>query len=777
MVMKQKVTVYALLSIFSIYFISVIIESNILGNILSPLVAFMSAFLILKSLKRIENYKICWFFIFLCPLIWGIADLFWLIYDNILLIDPINIDFVNIIYTFPNLFLVMFMTVYYAYNFKKWNLYQLIIDVVAISSMMAIMLWSFIFSKTGFEFHSDIEYINIIVYIFLDFYLLCGIGVIYISKGLKNINKSFYFVISGIIVCTFTDYFYSYLYLINSYKANTLIDGIYMSSNVLFALGAHYNTYYTALKQPKENINFPENIRKPKKSVFAFTILFYFLYLIKVFSFREFMISVIICILYWILTTHVQAGMRNKFLLKTELEINEQLEKIVAERTKELTETNKYLEEISNKDPLTGLYNRRYLINYLDSLINNQQNNKFALLYIDANRFKAINDSYGHEIGDKVLCVLGKRFLDNCISNCTAFRIGGDEFAVLIKDYPDKEYINEISEKILNIIQQSISIPPYFFTITASIGIALYPYDTKNRDLLMRYADIAMYEVKNKYNKNNYLFFTSALSEKSERKHEIEFHLKNADYNKEFVLYYQPQYSTKDKSVTGMEALIRWRHPEKGFIYPSEFIPIAEESGAIIDIGEWVIDRAFSQIKKWNETYNTNLKMSINVSPIQIENTNFITWLKDKIKKDNILPDWIDLEVTEGSAMNPNISFEEIFNLLEDIGINTSIDDFGTGYSSLSYIKRFNINRLKIAKELIDNIGEDKNALLIVQAIIMMAKGMGLKTIAEGVENIDQLKILEKLECDEIQGYIFGKPVSAKEFEHLHIKQLSNFNF
>lgn len=773
MVMKQKGTVYALLGIFSIYFISVILENNLLGNILSPIVAFMSAFLILKSLKRIESYKLCWFFIFLCPLIWGGADFFWLIYDNILLIDPINIDFVNIIYTLPNLFLVMFMTVYYAYNFKKWNLYQLIIDVVAISSMMAVMLWSFIFSKTGFEFHSDIEYINIVVYIFLDFYLLCGIGVVYISKGLKDINKSYYYVIAGTIICTFTDYFYSYLYLTNSYKANTLIDGIYMTSNVLYALGAYYNASHTTSTNItlKEKLNFPENVRKPKKSIFTFTILFYFLYLIKIFSFREFMISVTICVLYWILTTHVQAGMRNKFLLKTELEINEHLEKLVSDRTKELTEANKYLEEISNKDHLTGLYNRRYLINYLDSLINNKQNKKFALLYIDANRFKSINDSYGHEIGDKVLCVLGKRFLDNCMPNCTAFRIGGDEFAVLIENYTDKSSIDKICDRILNLIQVPLSIPPYYFTITASIGIALYPYDTKNRDLLMRYADIAMYEVKNKYNKNNYLFFTKSLSEKSERKHEIEFHLKNADYNKEFVLYYQPQFSTKDQSLIGMEALIRWKHPEKGFIPPCEFIPIAEENGAIIDIGEWVIEKSFFQIKKWNETYNINLKMSINVSPIQIENTDFITWLKEKIKQENILPAWIDLEITEGSAMNPNISFEEIFNLLEDIGINTSIDDFGTGYSSLSYIKRFNINRLKIAKELIDNIYEDKNALLIVQAIIMMAKGMGLKTIAEGVEDTNQLEILKKLECDEIQGYIFGKPVPAQEFEKQHIKE------
>ncbi|QHI72291.1 putative bifunctional diguanylate cyclase/phosphodiesterase [Aminipila terrae] len=474
------------------------------------------------------------------------------------------------------------------------------------------------------------------------------------------------------------------------------------------------------------------------------------------------------------MTKQIQEGIQNKNLLKAELEINEQLEKLVAERTQELSLVNKNLEELSNRDSLTGLYNRRQLIESIDSLIFSKIENSFALLYIDANHFKAINDSYGHQTGDEVLRALGNRLVKNCMPHCKVFRVGGDEFAVIVGDNVGKEYICSVAERILELIQMPILVDSYFFTITASIGIVSYPEDAKDKFFLMRYADIAMYEAKNTYKGNNYMFFDAELSKKIERKNEIGFLLRRADYDKELVLYYQPQYNTQDHSLVGMEALLRWIQPEKGFIGPGEFIPIAEESGDIIEIGEWVINRAMDQIKKWNETFSSNLKVSINVSPLQIQKSNFVSWFREKLYEKNVDAQWIDLEITEGSAMAPDSANEEVFASFAQMGVTTSIDDFGTGYASLHYIKKFDFNRLKIAKELIDNIYEDKNAKLIVQAIIMMAKGMGLKTIAEGVEDMKQFQILKMLNCDEIQGYIFGKPVPAEEFEREHLNNKMN---
>ncbi|MHC1723431.1 MAG: putative bifunctional diguanylate cyclase/phosphodiesterase [Aminipila sp.] len=771
--LKQKHIVFTLLVFFFIYFTSVLLQNDFWGNVLSPIVALLSSIAIITSISKIKDYKICWMILFFYPLIWCIADSLWLVYENIFLIDPVNINYINALYTFSNIFLAVAITYYFALNLRRWNLYQLVLDMLAISSILAVLLWSFIFSRTSLDFHVNFEYINTMICIFFDFYIFSGISVAFISTGIRNIGQRYFLVIAGIGVVTFIDYYYAYLYLMNLYQANTLVDGIYMIGNVLFALGAVYEStrVETRVEEYKEPL--PENIRKPYKIIFVFMLLI-ILYITDFLTLKLLLNCFILGIAYWIITAQIQEGIQSKYLLKSEVKLNKHLEKVVAERTKELIIANKDLEEISNRDPLTGLYNRRQLIKYLDSLIASKSKKTFTLLYIDANRFKAINDSYGHQIGDHVLCALGNRLTKNCLPDCTVFRIGGDEFAVVIDNNTEKKYVCTVAEKLLELIQMPISVSPYVFTVTASIGIVSYPEDAEDKNLLMRYADIAMYEAKKKYIGNNYLFFDSAMSEKIVRKNEIEILLKRADYDREFVLYYQPQYSTEGHCLIGMEALLRWIHPEKGFISPGEFIPIAEECGAIIKIGEWVIDKALSQIKKWNESYSLGLKISINVSPLQIEKTNFLNWFKERFYAENVDPSWVDLEITEGSAMIPNETNEQVFSSFAKMGINTSIDDFGTGYASLNYIKKFDFDRLKIAKELIDNIADDKNAILIVQSIIMMARGMGIKTIAEGVEDINQLHILEQLGCDEIQGYIFGRPVPAEQFEKEHInKKLS----
>lgn len=769
--LKQNLLLDSLLTVFFLYFICIVLGSNLWGNILSPIVASLSSLLIFISIKQIKNYKLYAVLLFLSTLIWSVADFLWLIYENVLSINPESNHFVNALYVLPNLFFAILLTHYIFSHYKKWSLYQISIDIFTISVISMLLLWSLIFSKEEFQFHFDFNYFLIITYIFLDFCILSEFWLIYLSKGYKNIHKSTIPALLGIILYALADYYYAYLSLITSYEPNTMIDVVYMLCNVLFSISAICEATHPSVIENSGQNKISENLRKPKKAEFLLVPIFYILYLIDIFSLDAFMNFTAVCVLYWILTTSLRSNMLDKFLLQTEKEMNQNLERLVAEKTNELNLSNQYLEELSNRDTLTGLYNRRYLIKQLDLLLTSNSNKPFALLYIDVNRFKLINDSYGHEIGDKVLTSLGAQVLKNCCPYCTAFRIGGDEFAVIIENDIDKSYIDVISKKILEIVQTPISVSPYIFTLSASIGIALYPADAKDRDTLMQYADIAMYEIKSSNHKNDYLFYDKTLIEKINKKKEIELLLQNADYDKEFVLYFQPQYSLKSKSLIGMEALIRWKQPQKGLIPPSEFIPIAEETGMIFNIGEWVVDRAFLQIKKWNQENNLNLRMSINISPMQIEHAGFVDSLHEKLQYNNIEPNWIDLEITEYCTMNSDVLIKQTFDLLNKIGVSTSIDDFGTGYSSLSYIKKFNIDRLKIAKELIDNIDCDESARLIVQAIIMMVKGLKLKVIAEGVENINQLEILEELGCDEIQGYIFGKPVPSNEFENQHIKK------
>ncbi|WMJ82944.1 putative bifunctional diguanylate cyclase/phosphodiesterase [Oscillospiraceae bacterium LTW-04] len=766
---RPKPILHILLIMFFIYFAIILMGSDFWGNILSPIVAFLSSLLIFISAKRTKSSKLYDVLLFFSTLIWGIADLAWLIYENVLLIDPISINFLNALYVIPNLIFTIFLTHYIFKTYSNWNLWQLVIDIFTFSTMGSILIWSFIFSKTKLAFNWDFNYILTMFYLFLDFYLIVAIGLICFSKSFKRIKKSSLFVLAGMFIYVVTDYYYAYLGLIRSYDPNTFIDVVYMLCNVLFAVGIAYEAVNPFIGNNSRLNQLSENLRKPTKLVFLNIAAFYFLYLTNIFSLQVFTIASVICILYWVLTTNLLANMLDKLMLKTEKEMNEHLEKLITKRTMELNRVNQHLQEISNRDALTGLYNRRYLVSHLDSLVSIKT--PFALLYIDVNRFKSINDSYGHEMGDKVLCTLCGHLLGNHSPNCTVFRIGGDEIAITIENYADKANVALIAEKILKTIQAPIKIESFVFTLNASIGIALYPQDADDRDILMQYADMAMYEVKSMVNRNNYLFFNAELSEKNKRHYEIDLALRSANYDKEFVLYFQPQFSVKTNSLMGMEALIRWVQPQKGFISPSEFIPVAEKNGTIFDIGEWVINRAFAQIKKWNQTYDLNLKMGINISPIQIENIGFIDWFREKLQNEDIKPNWIDLEITESIAIKPDALTAQIFDLLHEIGVYTSIDDFGTGYSSLSYIKRFNIDRLKIAKELIDNIENDQNSLLIVQAIVMMAKGMQIKTIAEGVEDVNQLKFLNQLGCDEIQGYFFGEPVTGEAFEVQYIKE------
>ncbi|WP_352400780.1 EAL domain-containing protein [Anaerotignum sp.] len=767
MLNRPRKLLYLLPLLFLVFLFSVciLLENDFWGNIFSTVIAFLSAATIFLTMKKIKTSRLYVFLLFLCCLVWGMADLLWLIFSNVLFIDPIDPIFLNFLYTIPNILFTILLTLYIYNNQENWNLQQLLIDIFTFVAFGMVLMWSFIFSNTNLQINYDFNLFLTILYIFLDFFVMVEIGLICFSKGFKNFSTSLILVMLGIFVFAIADFYFAYLDLLNTYKANTIVDLIYIICIILFALGAIQEATHPTIAKKTSPKTLSENLRKPKFSVIVFLATYYILFSLKIFNFYTLLSTVIISVFYWVLTTNTRANTIDKLMLKSEKEMNEQLESLIDQRTKELSLANQHLKEISNKDALTGLYNRRYLIKQLDSLISSKQTNSFALLYIDANRFKPINDSYGHEIGDKVLIALGNRFLQNYSSNGTAFRIGGDEFALIVDNFSDKQEIVSLAQKTLEMVQQPIVVSPYCFTLSASIGIALYPNDATEKDVLMRYAEIAMYEVKSSNQKNNYMFFDKSFINRINKKIEVEFLLQNADFDKEFMLFFQPQFNTKTRTLIGMEALIRWFHPQKGFIPPSEFIPIAEENGMIITIGEWVIDNAFRQIKHWNLNFKQNLRMSINISPVQIKNTGFLDWFIDRVAKEQIRPEWIDLEITETVAMISNTSIENIFHSLNELGVSISIDDFGTGYSSLSYIRKYNIDRLKIAKELIDNIDCDENALLIVQAIIMMAKGMQLRTISEGVEDDNQLGILTALECDEIQGYIYGKPISEDEFE------------
>ena len=423
---------------------------------------------------------------------------------------------------------------------------------------------------------------------------------------------------------------------------------------------------------------------------------------------------------------------------------------------------------------LSDLYNRRYLIDKLDTLLL-RRDTYFSFYYLDLDHFKVINDIHGHEMGDEVLKVVSGRLYNWRKENLTIARLGGDEFGIIhIQSVEDgKASCVSICKEIFELLREKVVIGDYAFDVSVSIGISRYPYDAIDRESLIKHADLSMYQAKKINTDERFVFYNHHHGAAVERRNQIELYLKNADYEREFTLHYQPQFRIADQSLIGVEALIRWHQPDIGMISPGEFIPIAEETGMIIRIGKWVIDHAFKQVSIWNNLKGPDAqlghRMSINLSPLQFDSVDFFPFIQERMAHYYIKPEWINFEITETSAMNSGTIMEEIFTALSGLGVSISVDDFGTGYSSLSYIKRFDLDELKIAKELIDHIVENQEERLIIKAIILMAQGMGLSTIAEGVETEAQLEILKDLGCEAIQGYLYSKPLAAQDFESKYL--------
>jgi diguanylate cyclase (GGDEF)-like protein/PAS domain S-box-containing protein len=431
-------------------------------------------------------------------------------------------------------------------------------------------------------------------------------------------------------------------------------------------------------------------------------------------------------------------------------------------------DTENIIKKMAYYDGLTGLPNRALMEGKTCSelLKAKQNNNKLALIYMDLDNFKTVNDTLGHIAGDELLKIIGD-LLRSTIDDleCVA-RLGGDEFVFLIPSFNSIEKVSAFANRIINLVKKPLTISNKEFHLTASIGIAVYPDDGKDFNTLMKSADIAMYYAKEQ-GKNRCELFTKEINAKLIEKLELEDSLRSAIKNNEFKVFYQSQINMETGKIEGMEALVRWQHPQKSIIPPIKFIPIAEETGLIIPIGDIVLHEACMQNKLWQDSGYAPLRVAVNLSAKQFEQENLVEIIKRVLGETGLEPQWLELEITESILMkNLEVSIE-VLNNLRSMGIHVSLDDFGTGYSSLNYLKRLPIDTLKIDKSFVDNITVDPKDEIIAKAIIELAHKMGLDIIAEGVEYIEQFNFLKKNKCDKVQGYLFSKPVPSEEFEQL----------
>ena len=423
------------------------------------------------------------------------------------------------------------------------------------------------------------------------------------------------------------------------------------------------------------------------------------------------------------------------------------------------------LKFLANYDQLTSLPNRSLFIQRLErALIHAQRFNRgLAVLFMDLDRFKKINDTLGHDAGDEVLKEVAKRLMDCTREVDTVARLGGDEFVMLIEQMTDARQAESVGQKLIQAMGEPLLLGGHECSVTASVGISTYPADGKDAAVLLKNADIAMYRAK-ELGKNNVQFYAPAMNSHSMQRLVLESGLRRALQREEFLLHYQPKVNISSGRVTSMEALVRWNRPDSGMISPAEFIPLAEETGLIVPIGEWVLNAACEYTRHCYDTGTRPLRVAVNLSARQFAKSTLVSDVARILDKSGLASENLELEITESMVMgNPEQAIQTL-RQLKSMGISISIDDFGTGYSSLGYLKRFPLDHIKIDRSFIKDIPEDSDDATITRTIIAMAHNLRLKVIAEGVETEAQFKFLLEHGCDEMQGYYFSRPLPGSEF-------------
>ncbi|WP_249315771.1 EAL domain-containing protein [Bacillus sp. FJAT-49711] len=448
-----------------------------------------------------------------------------------------------------------------------------------------------------------------------------------------------------------------------------------------------------------------------------------------------------------------------KELFRESHEMNHKLK----EQTEQLIESEFRLNHLAFYDVLTGLPNRRHFQDYVKSLIYNQPSSLFAVLFIDINQFKQVNDTIGHAAGDTLLQLVADHLRALQHERRHIFRLGGDEFVIVI-NIKEKEEVNETLKQMLHEFSTSFSVQGHMLYVTASVGISVYPDDGEDIDSLIKCADIAMYHSKEKGG-NVAHFFNDSMRNKYDDRLLIENSLRLVVDKGDFELYYQPKYQFG--RITSMEALIRWIDPELGFVSPATFIPIAEEIGLILDIDRWSLIQACKQNKEWQDQGFPKIPISVNISAKQFQRDHLVSMVEQALKMSGLSPEYIKLEITESVFIKNLDHVASIIRQLKEIGVKISIDDFGKGYSSLYPLLQLPIDEIKIDRQFISDIDQNMKKSRLVQSILSMAKGLQLNVVAEGIETKDERNTLMQMGCDELQGYLFSPPIKAQEIESL----------
>ncbi|MHB8135045.1 MAG: putative bifunctional diguanylate cyclase/phosphodiesterase [Anaerolineaceae bacterium] len=776
---------------------------TIISDISSPIIDLICVgaliYAAVHSYKLSRRIAIAWWVLALSLLSYTIGDILWGI-DELLNQKAIYYSIADGAYLlfYPLFFIGIMLQPLRKTSFYEWLKKALDLGTVMIAATLGI--WIYIIGPVlGTNFQAITKDVWVAVaYPVGDLIIFFGLLFLVYSRSRKTNLGSIIILALGMMIMIITDLIYTYSSSLAIYASGNVLDLGWIVSNILIAVAGIYQGVY-AENQEKENNPSDSSIIKIEKRVaqsltyLPFIWIIGAFYLLRQFHLSEdiidpnvlfFSIAVIIA---FVIIRQIFALQENNRLLSDltdTLDLENRhvsdLNKLNLNLQQEIIKRKRVEEQLSHDalhDGLTGLPNRVLFMDRLVHAIELQKRDPnfiYSVLFLDIDNFKAINDGLGHTFGDQALVEISKRLTSSIRSIDTVARLGGDEFIILLEHVMGRNTAIEVANRLTFIINQPFIHKNRKVQITCSIGVIMDISEYTFSEDILRDVDIALYSAKEK-GKSQYDIFNLEMRDQVMSRIELEGDLRQSVSNGELFLVYQPIYSLDQNKLVGFEALVRWLHPLRGLIMPSEFIPIAEECGYITQLGDWVLNESCSQLKTWHNEFSTmsDLVINVNISGKQIIQSDFIDKVKNILQKTGLNPHRLVLEITETSFIDNQILIDDILTNLRQIGVSFAIDDFGTGYFSLGYLKNFSVDSIKIDKSFIDRIVNDEKGFEIVKSIIQIAQKLGIKAVAEGIENDDQLKNLQSLSCKYGQGYFLSKPVDVEKIDMI-LKSIGN---
>ncbi|NCC75741.1 MAG: phosphodiesterase [Clostridia bacterium] len=744
-----------------------------LGDILAPLMLGWALFVLFPVIRSRTLNPITTHFFAAGIFAFALLEIAWASMNHFLHLAPAESLVMTALYLLTNLLFLIAIVQFAWLNFRHWPTVQFVLNLVTVSLILAGVV-SYLYLES--QWMLDWEHLIAQIYLGIDTFSMAIFLAMVISTLPQQTDRGFWLIFVALLQFYAADYLFIVQILNNQYVPNGLADWLYIASILLLANGIRISYHRAASRQPgkvKAQVTNAQSIALVIM-ILSLPILTLVARGIKAI---ELLYFAAILIIYLLASLSNLTRQSLEKLLKERTDHNNSLQRHVLERTRQLQDLNDELNHTLCHDALTGLFSRNYFLALVDrEILKAEDQSPVYLAIVDLHRFRTINDLYSQEIGDQVLQDIARRlnqFQDD--QSTIAARLGGDEFALLCNCSPDQRIVEDKLDQLLKLLEAPIEAGPYTLQVGIRIGVASYPENAANRTDLLKCAKTAVEQAK-AIRSNAYSFYDQTTHATVRRRNDVEMALRHADTAREFSLHFQPQYSVDGQSLIGLEALLRWNSPVLGSVSPSEFIPAAEETGEILRLGHFAMLEAMRQITNWNTRLGLTLHMGINISPLQLENGDFLSRVKEGINQTKVNPASLVFEITEGLAMLSPETCSDIFSQLKKLGIAIAIDDFGTGYSTYAYLKQFNVDYLKIDKKLIDTLAVDSRDAEIIQGMIAMARALKILTVAEGVEHTKQAKLLEQLGCDAIQGYLYGRPMPIPETDRFlsqHVHALS----